>query len=89
MTWTASSANAAAIARRPPVGREMNGDAALGQRRRERLGREQMAARPTGRNEHRRPARFLHQMPRPASTMSPESCARGRSRVSATSMPMP
>ena len=60
------------------------------QRRRERFGREQMAAGPAGRDQDRRPVRPRPSHRRPAaSEHSPESCACGRSRVSAISMPMP
>ena len=82
----------AAIALGAPVGDEVNRDAALCQRRRERFGRKQMTARTAGRHQHRRPARRQHQAVLPPcapSTIWPGSCARGRSRVSATSMPMP
>ncbi len=54
----------AAIARRAPIGREMNREAALHQRRRQRLGRKQMTAGPAGRDQHRRAGRLGHQMPR-------------------------
>ena len=53
-----------AIARGAAVGCQMDGDAALDQRRRERFGREQMPARPAGRDEDRRPARAACITPR-------------------------
>ncbi len=81
----------AAIARRALVGGEMNGDAALKQRRRQRLGRKQMAAGAAGGEQHRPPPRRSVDHARlPAATMrSSASRAVGRSRVSAISMPMP
>ncbi len=83
----------AAKTRRAPVGRKMDSDTALGERCRKRLGRKQMTAGAAGRNEHRRhirhQARLGHQTGLPAITISPASFARGRSRVSANSMPMP
>ena len=84
---------AAAKPRRTAVGDEVNRDAAFGQDGGKRLGRKQMPARAAGRNEHRSAARHLvsvwHHTGLAASIMSPVSLARGRSRVSATSMPMP
>ena len=79
----------AAITLGAPVGDEVNRNAALRQRRRERFGRKQMTARTAGRHQHRRPARRQHQAVLPPSTISPGNCALGRSRVNATSMPMP
>ena len=79
----------AAIALSATVGDEVNRNAALCQRRRKRFGRKQMTTRTAGRHQYRRPARRQHQAGLPPSTISPGNCARGRSRVSATSMPMP
>ncbi len=79
----------AAIARGPAVGREMNGNSALDQSRSESLGREQVPTGSAGRDQDRRDARRQHHAALAASMSPPESCACGRSRVSAISMPMP
>ena len=79
----------AAIARGAPVGREVNGNAALHQRRGQRFRREQMPAGSAGRDQDRRAAGGVHHTALAASMVPPESCACGRSRVSAISMPMP
>ena len=82
----------AAIARGAMVGDEMDFGATPVERRRQRLGRKQMSAGAAGRHQHRcrgHPVGRLHHTRLPAITSSPGSCALGRSRVSATSMPMP
>ncbi len=79
----------AAILGGPPVGREMDGDAAIHQSSRERFGREQMAAGAAGCDQDRSPVRSGRHTGLGASDISPARCACGRSRVSAISMPMP
>ena len=69
------------------VGRELDRDAALGERDRERLGRKQMAAGAAGGEQDERRAARRHQSRLPATARS-GIAARGCSRVSASSMPM-
>ena len=78
-----------AVARGAAVGRQMDREAVPRERRGQRLGREQMAAGPAGGDEHRRAARLRHQAVLGTSGMSADKWPRGRSRVSAISMPMP
>ena len=87
----------AAIAGRPLVGCEIDDDAALCERDGQRLGRKQMPSGPAGSDDDERrgarpPAvRRGHQAGLPANTApgAASSVARGRSRVKASSMPMP
>ena len=78
-----------AVARRAAVGRQMDHEAVPRERRGQRLGREKMAAGPTGGEEHRRAIRLRHQAVLGTSGMSADKWPRGRSRVNAISMPMP
>ena len=86
-----------AVQRGTLVGREIDGDAALRERDGERLGWKQMTARAPGRDHHQRQifwrlAGCVHQAGLPASAGAaalPIASAFGRSRVSASSMPMP
>jgi len=70
------------------VGREMNRDTSFAEYAGERRCREQMTAGPAGRDQHRRFC-FIHYAGLVANACPPVSWARGRSRVSATSMPIP
>ena len=72
-----------------PVGHEMDRNAVLVQRRCQCFRGEKMTARAASRHQHRCRAGLSHHTVLPVSTILPASCARGRSRVSATSMPMP
>ena len=90
-----ASAESVAVARGARVGREIDGDAALGQRGGQRLGRKQMPAGAAGRDAAPSGAavRRGHQAAAPRRQRASSRCAsiaaRGRSRVSASSMPMP
>ena len=70
------------------IGQQLDGDISLGQRRGQRLGGKQMAARAAGGDKD---AARSHQAGLPAKPKSRRASisARGRSRVSASSMPMP
>ena len=86
--------NVFAVARGPLVGREIDRDTAAGERRRQRLGRKQVAAGAAGRDQHeRRAVACIRPRAPEQAAASPELRravrARGRSRVSASSMPMP
>ena len=87
----------ATVAGRPLVGREIDDDAALAERDGQRLGGEQMPSGPAGGDDDERrggrPSATCrgHQAGLPANTVpgAARSVARGRSRVKASSMPMP
>ena len=74
------------------IGREIDRDAAARERIRQRLGRKQMPAGPAGGEQHQRGGGIIHQagLPTEARLPSPDNnSVRGRSRVKASSMPMP
>ncbi len=71
----------AAVARGAPIGGEMNGDAALGQRRRQRFGRKQMAARTAGRDQHRRAGQAAGITPASRRVRSRREVARAAARA--------
>jgi hypothetical protein len=81
----------AAVADRPRVGRQFDRDAARAERRRQRLGREQVAAGSAGgEQDDGRDWRVQAGLPAAAKSGAPASIgARGRPRLSASSIPMP
>ena len=82
----------AAVALGARVGGEIDGDVAARQHVRQRLRREQVSAGSAGRDEHERRAALVGHAALPAPANAPglaRNSARGRSRVKASSMPMP
>ena len=83
----------AAETRGAAIGDQMNRNAALIERGGKRFGGKQVTARAAGGRKHRckrfQAAPGVHHTAPAASRLPPPSLARGRSRVSATSMPMP
>ena len=86
---------ASAIALGAVIGGKIDRHAALGERRRQRLGGKQMSAGSAGREQHERRAARVGHAGAPggneavARGLAQHSRVRGRSRVSASSMPMP
>ena len=93
MMWVSRAGKLLAVAFGAVIGGEIDGDAAAVERLRQRFGGKQMAAGPAGGEQHeRRAARSAsHRAPGAAAagTGSAGNSVRGRSRVSASSMPMP
>ena len=80
------------VARRAFVGRKIDRHAALPQRHRQRLGGKQMSAGSAGREQDERRCALAHQAgfhSGGSRSVGSSIATRGRSRVSASSMPMP
>ncbi len=81
-----------AVALGAVVGRQIDDGATARQRLRQRFGRKQVTAGAAGRQQDERRAALKHHAGLAIGTGSPglaSNCARGRSRVNASSMPMP